>query len=468
MGYIVDLSEHNTVTDWAAAAKDLDAAIIRIGYRGSIEGRAAYKKITEDGKFHSHLAGCQKYGIPYAVYYFPTPVSDAEAEEEAAWLVTRIRGLDLCMPVFIDSENVQTDRSGRADKLSRKDRTRLLKIITAHLLGQGIPCGIYSYTSWLQNNVDLSALDPRVVKNTWVAQTPKLTYKGACVIWQYGKKKFPWTTAPVDVDKIMGTFDMTVQKKEEKMEYYRQTIVEKARSFLGTKTGSAAHREILKAYNAIRPLPRGVTMTASMPWCATFVSAVGAMCGYGAVIPAECSCGYMVDAAKKLGIWQERDDYIPQPGDILMYDWDDNKTGSGDCTGWPDHTGFVETVEKGSFTTIEGNSGSGNGEVKRVKVQVDQKNIRGFITPRYTADAQVRKPEVRTVQLTLTLPEIHLGDRGEHVRLWQWLIGIEQTSIFDEAAQAETMKWQKANGKKVDGWIGKGCWTKAMQVKEWR
>ena len=465
MGYIVDLSEHNTVTDWAAAAKDLDAAILRIGYRGSIEGREAYKKITEDGKFRSHLAGCQKYGIPYAVYYFPTPVSDAEATEEAAWLVNRIRGLDICMPVFVDSENVQTDRSGRADKLSRKDRTRFLKIITDHLLGEGIPCGVYSYTSWLQNNVDLSAMDPQVVRNTWIAQTPKLTYKGACVIWQYGKKKFPWTTAPVDVDKIMGTFDMTVQKKEEKMEYYRQTIVEKARSFLGTKTGSAAHREILKAYNAIRPLPRGVTMTASMPWCATFVSAVGAMCGYGAVIPAECSCGFMVDAARKLGIWQERDNYVPKPGDILMYDWDDS--GKGDDTGWPDHTGFVEIVDNTSFTTIEGNSGSGNGEVRRVKVQVNQKNIRGFITPRYTKDAPVKEPEVKTAQLTIELPEIHLGDKGEHVRLWQWLIGIEETGIYDEATQAETRKWQKANGKKVDGWIGKGCWTKAMQVKGW-
>ena len=441
------------MTDWAAAARDLDTAILRIGYRGSIEGRAAYKKITEDGKFRSHLAGCRKCGIPYTVYYFPTPVSDAEAAEEASWLVDRIRGLDLCMPVFIDSENVQMDRSGRADRLSKKDRTRLLKIITDHLLEKGVPCGIYSYTSWLQNNVDLSALDPRVAKNTWVAQTPKLTYKGTCAMWQYGKKKFPWTTAPVDVDRIMGTFDMEVKK----MAYSRDTIIEKARSFLGVTEGSARHREIIDRYNAKKPLPRGYAVKYTDAWCATFVSAIAIMCGYTSIIPTECGCPQMITLARQMGIWQESDAYRPQKGDIILYDWQD--TGSGDNTGVPDHIGFVETVSDSTMTIIEGNY---NGRVQERKLSINGRYIRGFITPKYMAESAEK-----TLQLTITLPEIHLGDKGEHVRLWQWLIGIEQTGVYNETAQAETRKWQKANGKKVDGWIGKGCWTKAMRLRGW-
>ena len=453
MGYIVDLSEHNTVTDWAAAAKDLDAAILRIGYRGSIEGRATYKRITEDGKFRSHLAGCQKYGIPYAVYYFPTPVSDAEAKEEAAWLVDRIRDLDLCMPVFIDSENVQTDRSGRADKLSRKDRTRLLKVITDRLLAEGIPCGVYSYTSWIQNNMDLSALDSRVMKNTWVAQTPKLTYKGTCAMWQYGKKKFPWTTAPVDVDKVMGAFEMEVEKTT----YSRDTIIEKAQSYLGVVEGSARHREIIDRYNAKKPLPRGYAVKYTDAWCATFVSSIAIMCGYTDIIPTECGCPQMVTLAKQMGIWQESDAYRPQKGDIILYDWQDS--GSGDNTGVPDHIGFVESVSGNQMTIIEGNY---NGRVKERRLPVNGRYIRGFITPKYTAESAGK-----TVQLTITLPEIHLGDKGEHVRLWQWLIGIKQTGVYDEVAQAETRKWQKAHGKKVDGWIGKGCWSKVIQVRGW-
>ena len=254
---------------------------------------------------------------------------------------------------------------------------------------------------------------------------------------------------------------MEADKKEDKVAYYRSVIVEKAASYLGAKDYSPKHKEILAAYNSQKSLPRGYKMTVNDAWCATFVSAIAIMCGYTAIIPTECSCGYLVEKAKKMGIWQERDDYVPKPGDILLYDWDDG--GSGDDTGWPDHTGYVEKVSGNSFTTIEGNAGSG--EVKRQTVKINQKNIRGFICPRYTADA----PEANTkgVQLTISLPEIHLGDKGEYVKLWQFLIGIDQTGIYDETAQDATRKWQKANGKTVDGWVGKGCWTKALQKKGW-
>lgn len=448
MGYIVDLSEHNTVTDWAAAAKELDRVILRIGYRGSI----THHEIREDAKFQKHLAAVKKLKIPYGVYFFPTCVTDEEAVEEAVWIRDHVKGLQLSMPVFLDSENVKSDRSGRADKLSKSVRTHLLRVISDRLLSYGIPCGVYSYTNWLANNVDLSQLDKRVIRNTWVAQNPKLTYKGTVAMWQYGTRKFNWTAAAVDVNRIVDGFVM----EADKVAYYRSVIVSKAASFLGAKDYSPKHKEIIAAYNSQKSLPRGYKMTVNDAWCATFVSAIAIMCGYTAIIPTECSCGYLVEKAKKMGIWQENDAYVPKPGDILLYDWDDG--GSGDDTGWPDHTGYVEKVSGNNFTTIEGNAGSG--EVKRQTVKINQKNIRGFICPRYTADA----PEAKTkeVQLTISLPEIHLGDKGEHVKLWQYLIGAEQTGIYDEVAQEATRKWQKANGKTVDGWVGKGCWTKAF------
>ena len=457
MGYIVDLSEHNTVTDWAAAAKELDRVILRIGYRGSL----THHEIREDAKFQKHLAAVKKLKIPYGVYFFPTCVTDDEAVEEAVWIRDHVKGLQLSMPVFLDSENVKSDRTGRADKLSKSTRTHLLRVISDRLLSYGIPCGVYSYTNWLANNVDLSQLDKRVIRNTWVAQNPKLTYKGTVAMWQYGTRRFCWATGPIDVNRIQDGFSMEADKKEDKVAYYRSVIVEKAASYLGAKDYSPKHKEILAAYNSQKSLPRGYKMTVNDAWCATFVSAIAIMCGYTAIIPTECSCGYLVEKAKKMGIWQERDDYVPKPGDILLYDWDDG--GSGDDTGWPDHTGYVEKVSGNSFTTIEGNAGSG--EVKRQTVKINQKNIRGFICPRYTADA----PEANTkgVQLTISLPEIHLGDKGEYVKLWQFLIGIDQTGIYDETAQDATRKWQKANGKTVDGWVGKGCWTKALQKKGW-
>ena len=45
MKKIIDLSKHNTVTDWDAVKKSCDGVILRCGYRGYTEG-----KIKTDAK----------------------------------------------------------------------------------------------------------------------------------------------------------------------------------------------------------------------------------------------------------------------------------------------------------------------------------------------------------------------------------------------------------------------------------
>ena len=469
MGYIVDLSEHNTVTNWSAAAKDIECAILRMGYRGSISGLAAYKKITEDAKFRHNLENCIAHKIPYAVYFFPTSITDEEAVEEAVWIRDRVKGLDLKMPVFIDTENVLSNRHGRADRLSKATRTHLLRVLTDRLLSYGIPCGIYSYTSWFANNLDVTQMDARVIRNTWVAQNPSLTYKGTVALWQYGTRKFSWSSGPIDVNKKVGTFDMTVEKKEEqKVARYRNVIINKAKAYIGAMQGSAQHHEIIDAYNRYGKTygrPRGYTVTYTDAWCATFVSAIAAMCGYADIIPVECSCPQMVKLAQQKGIWKESDAYVPSPGDIILYDWEDS--GAGDNTGNPDHIGYVEACSGGKITVIEGNMGNAS-HVGRRTLAVNGKYIRGFITPKYTAAEQEKKAEAKTNAFTITLPDIHLGDRGEHVRLWQFLADIEpQDGFYGNQSANDTKDWQKANGKTVDGWVGKGCWTKAFKMKGW-
>lgn len=468
MGYIVDISEHNTITDWAAAKKAVDLMIVRIGYRGSIndaEHRANYGRITEDKKAKEHLAAVKKYRIPYTVYFFTTAIVDVEAVEEAAWIRSRITGLQLVGPVFIDTENVLSNRSARADRLNRNDRTHLLRVLTDHLIADGIPCGIYSYRTWLTGNVDMTKMDPRVIANTWVADAAKtLGYRGEACLWQYGKQRFPWAAGDIDVNKKLKPFTM----EADKMEYYRSVIVAKAASYMGTATGSAKHKEIVDTYNKYTSSHggpwRSYRVTYSDAWCATFTSAIAILCGYQAIIPIECGCPQLIEQAKSKGIWKESDAYIPKAGDLILYDWNDS--GKGDNTGVPKHVGYVRTVSGGYIYVIEGNGGNAGKVIER-KIEVDGKYIRGFITPKYTAAAPAaNKP--KTVALNLTaLPELHLGDRNDAVKVWQALIGHEVTGVFDESTQAATKAWQKKNGKTVDGWVGKGCWTKMAQIHGW-
>lgn len=162
----------------------------------------------------------------------------------------------------------------------------------------------------------------------------------------------------------------------------RNKIVETAESYHGIREGSAAHRDIVDTYNSILPHPRGYQLTMADPWCAAYVSAMAVKCGLTDIIPVECSCTKMIELLKEMGRWQERDDYIPQPGDILFYDWQDD--GKGDNTGIPDHVGIVTACEDGKITVIEGNY---QNAVRTREVPVDGKYIRGYGVPDYASMA---------------------------------------------------------------------------------
>lgn len=158
----------------------------------------------------------------------------------------------------------------------------------------------------------------------------------------------------------------------------RSEVVKLAQSWIGKKESDDSFKFIVDIYNSRAPLPRGYKLKYTDSWCAGTMSALAIKLGYTDIMPVESSCGQLIEVAKKMGIWQENDGYIPLPADEILYDWDDN--GVGDNTGWPDHVGLVEKVENGIITVIEGNYSD---SVKRRTIAVNGKYIRGFIIPKY-------------------------------------------------------------------------------------
>lgn len=167
----------------------------------------------------------------------------------------------------------------------------------------------------------------------------------------------------------------------------RTHFVDTARSYYGAEKGSDRHLEILDIYNGQDKLPRGYKMTVNDPWCATFVSAMAIKCGLTGIIPTECSCPKMIELHKALGTWQEADDHVPEPGDLILYDWDDN--GKGDNTGSPDHIGIVVRVTSGLIRVIEGNLYS---SVWHRDIKVDGMKIRGYCVPDFAKIAEKEEP----------------------------------------------------------------------------
>lgn len=175
---IIDVSAHNGIIDWQKARGNIEAAVIRLGYRGYSKGTLAY-----DARFKENRAACEQLGIPFSLYFFPCSITDEEAMEEADFIIRECAGMRFILPVFLDSEIAETKfGSGRADNLNRADRTRFLKIICDRLQAAGIPAGIYASKSWLTYQLDLSQLPYSI----WVAQwADKLTFTGKYVLWQY-------------------------------------------------------------------------------------------------------------------------------------------------------------------------------------------------------------------------------------------------------------------------------------------
>ena len=162
----------------------------------------------------------------------------------------------------------------------------------------------------------------------------------------------------------------------------RQKVVGIMQGWIGLKRSDKSHAPIIDAYNGNKPLPRGYKVTYTDAYCATTTSAAAIKAGYTDIIPVECSCYYLIEKAKAMGIWQENDAYRPQPADIVMYDWDDN--GVGDCTGYPEHVGIVEAVNGNTITVIEGNMSNKVGERA---LQVNGRYIRGYCLPDYASKA---------------------------------------------------------------------------------
>ena len=250
----------------------------------------------------------------------------------------------------------------------------------------------------------------------------------------------------------------------------RHQVTAQAESWLGVREGEALHREILAIYNAHRPAG-GYVMGPEDPWCAAFVSAVGAACGLGDILYPDCSCPSMLAKYQAAGRFEEADEAIPRPGDLIFYDWQDS--GQGDCRGEPDHVGLILEADEKSMLIIEGNLSD---RVGTRRIKADSRFIRGFGKPDYlgrsdyTVQGGPPEPAAETPSAPrpafLELPTLAQGERGESVRAAQLLLigrgcrcgpwGAD--GEFGPATRGGVVRFQRGRNLECDGVIGPLTW----------
>lgn len=213
-----------------------------------------------------------------------------------------------------------------------------------------------------------------------------------------------YATSSTYVDSLMQiiklynltAYDSAESAEREDIMGSRQAMIAKMQSWIGKNEVDGSFREIIDIYNSHTPRARGYKLQYSDEWCAGTVSAAAIATGNTNAVPLEVSCHYMIEGAKAKGIWVENDSYVPQGGDIILYDWQDS--GAGDNTGNPDHVGVVEYTSGGVIHVIEGNNGE---KVARRELSVNGRYIRGFIVPKYSNNTAPSGGSTPTVSGTI-------------------------------------------------------------------
>ncbi len=176
--YGVDVSEHQWDIDWQQAAGSLDFAMIRLGYRGYTEGG-----LFEDPYYKANMTGALANGLDVGVYFFSQAVNVQEAIEEAQFVLERLQGYEVRMPVVFDWEKIETDSFARTDGMDPTVLTDCAVAFCQTVKNAGYDACVYFNRHFGYYEFDLSRLTDY---KFWVAlpgEFPDFYYK--CELWQY-------------------------------------------------------------------------------------------------------------------------------------------------------------------------------------------------------------------------------------------------------------------------------------------
>lgn len=437
---IIDVSYANTVTDWMAVGEQVDGVVIRIGYRGYNAGT-----IKPDANFHKHLQGALGALLPVGFYFMSQAVNEEEAEQEAKYCHDQLINYSMMLPdcrdiqIYYDSEYSNDKKTGRADKLTKHQRTEICKAFCRRIEEYDYRAGVYASKSWYQTHLDVSELTGYIL---WVAQYNSTYTAGhRADLWQYTSAgQITGICGKVDISECYIPFGegsgtapakpAQAQQTEVTEKQVREKIVAVMRGWIGLKKSDKSHAVIIDTYNSFTPLARGYKVTYQDAYCAATVSAAAIRTGYTDIMPIECSCRKLIEQAQRMGIWVENDAYMPEPADLILYDWQDwADFPQTDNKGEPDHVGMVEKIRNNTITIIEGNMSGGI--VGRRTVAINGRYIRGYICPHYESKADGNDKEQGTTRQsgydcpykepTYTLYQGQVGTKmPEYTRWLQW------------------------------------------------
>ena len=200
----IDVAKYQGTIDWAeVAASGADFAMVRLGYRGMVEG-----EITEDSNARYNLQEAERAGLKLGAYFFSTAITAEEAMEEANWVADFLAPYPITYPVAYNCEGFG-DPENRQYHLSKYDRTDIALAFLKQLEKRGYEAMFYASKNEMEENTKWEVTRIEGDYKIWVAQYPELpypqteqsSYSRVHQMWQFTREgKVPGIPVGVDVD----------------------------------------------------------------------------------------------------------------------------------------------------------------------------------------------------------------------------------------------------------------------------
>ncbi len=176
----VDISKEQDYVDFNKLKKaGCEFVMLRVGTRGYQSGQ-----INIDDYFLDNLKRATDAGLEVGVYFVSNAVTEAEAVEEAQFVIDNVGEYKLTYPVGFLMEYPENDTS-RIDKLTKSEKTTITRAFLKKIAEAGFKPIVYGTKEWFLKEVDLVKLIGDF--DMWLCETelntPDYPYKYS--MWQY-------------------------------------------------------------------------------------------------------------------------------------------------------------------------------------------------------------------------------------------------------------------------------------------
>ena len=209
----IDVAKYQGTINWAdVASAGMDFAIVRLGYRGLVNG-----EITEDSNARYNLQEAEKAGLKLGAYFFSTAVTKEEAIEEANWVADFLAPYPITYPIAYNCEGFG-DPENRQYPLSKAERTDIALAFLKQIEKRGYEAMFYASKNEMENDAKWEVSRIEEDYKIWVAQYPekpypeteKSSYSRIHHMWQFTRNgEIPGIPVGVDVDIAYFGFDGT-------------------------------------------------------------------------------------------------------------------------------------------------------------------------------------------------------------------------------------------------------------------